>query len=144
MITMRSLTLSLSVMLAGLACQAATLALGDGFSVSYESPPAPELRLKSLDGPEYDLSTMRGRVVVVNFRATWCPPCIEELPTMQRLSQATRTNALDVAPVNVGENAGRIRAFLEGFQPKPTFTILLDSDGEAYQTWGVRGLPKPS
>ena len=89
MITVRSLTLSMEVMFTGLACQAATLALGDGFSVACKGPP--DLRLNSLDGPEYDLFNMKGRGVVVNFRATWRPPCIEELPTMQKLWEATRT-----------------------------------------------------
>jgi peroxiredoxin len=49
---------------------------------------------------------------------------------------------LEVVAVNVGADAGGTRAFLEEFQPKLTFTIVLDSAGEAFQAWGVRGLPK--
>jgi peroxiredoxin len=136
-------TLALALLLAGLTClPAATHGPGDGFSVTNESPAAPELRLKSLDGGEYDLSTVKGRVVVVNFWATWCPPCIEELPTMQKLWEKTRDQGLDVLAVNVGEPADRIQQFLHEFEPELTFPILLDPDGEAFQAWDVRGLPK--
>lgn len=142
MITNRAVALSLAFLLAGLTCiQAATPGLGNGFSVSYKSPPAPLLRLRSLHGGEHDLSAMKGRVVVVNFWATWCPPCIEELPTMQKLWNDTRGSALDVWAINVGEHADRIQSFMREFQPKLEFPILLDPEGEAFQTWGVRGLP---
>ena len=139
----RIATLALALLLAGLTClPAATHGPGDGFSVTYKSPAAPQLLLKSLDGGEYDLSTAKGRVVVVNFWATWCPPCIEELPTMQKLWEETRDQGLDVLAVNVGEPADRIQQFLNEFEPELTFPILLDPDGEAFQAWGVRGLPK--
>ncbi|NCF83206.1 MAG: redoxin domain-containing protein [Proteobacteria bacterium] len=139
----RIATLALALLLAGLTClPAATQGPGDGFSVTYKSPAAPQLRLKSLDGGEYDLSTVKGRVVVVSFWATWCPPCIEELPTMQKLWEETRDQGLDVLAVNVGEPADRIRQFLHEFEPELTFPILRDPDGEAFQAWGVLGLPK--
>ena len=135
----RTATLALALLLAGSTClPAATHGPDDGFSVTSKSPAAPQLRLKSLDGGEYDLSTVKGRVVVVNFWATWCPPCIEELPTMQKLWKQTRDQGLDVLAVNVGVPADRIRQFLDEFESELTFPILLDSDGEAFQAWGVR------
>ncbi len=143
MIIIRIAALTLASLLAGFTCsQAQTPGLGDGFSVSYKSPAAPPLNLSALDGRQFMLSTMKNRVVVVNFWATWCPPCIEELPTMQKLWDDTRAIGLDVLAVNVGEPADRIQAFLDGFRPELTFPILLDSQGEAFQGWGVRGLPK--
>ena len=143
MIAIRSVALILASLVAGFTCtQAQTPGLGDGFSVSYKSPAAPPLDLSALDGKQYTLSTMTNRVVVVNFWATWCPPCIEELPTMQKLWDDTRGIELEVLAVNVGEPGDRIAAFLDGFTPTLTFPILLDSQGEAFQAWGVRGLPK--
>ncbi len=116
--------------------------LGDGLTVTYKSPPAHSLSLASLDGDRYDLAAMKGRVVVINFWATWCPPCIEELPSMQKLWEKTHAGGLEVLAVNLGEPPDRIREFLETFETTLEFPILLDLEGEAFQTWGVRGLPK--
>ena len=116
--------------------------LGDGLTVTYKSPAAHPLRLASLDGDYFDLAAMKGRVVVINFWATWCPPCIEELPSMQKLWDKTHADGLEILAVNLGEPPDRIRAFLEAFEPTLAFPILLDLEGEAFQAWGVRGLPK--
>ena len=143
MTVIRFAALTLTCLLAGSnGSQAQTPGLADGFSVSYKSPAAPPLYLAALDGTQYQLYTMKGRVVVVNFWATWCPPCIEELPTMEKLWNDTRGIGLDVLAVNVGEPAERIQAFLDWFTHQLTFPILLDAQGEAFQAWGVRGLPK--
>ena len=61
---------------------------------------------------------------------------------MQKLWEETRDQGLDVLAVNVGEPADRIQQFLNEFEPELAFPILLDPDGEAFQAWGVRGLPK--
>lgn len=116
--------------------------LGDGLTVTYKSPAAHPLSLDSLDGGSYDLAAMKGRVVVVNFWATWCPPCIEELPSMQKLWDQAHAGGLEILAVNLGEPPDRIRAFLDAFEPTLAFPILLDLEGEAFQAWGVRGLPK--
>ena len=143
MIATRIAALLLGCLLAGMASvQAVNHQLRGGFSVNHKSPAAPQLRLKDVDGRQYDLSAMQGRVVVINFWATWCPPCIEEMPTIQNLWADTHTSGLEVLAVNVGEPAGAIRAFLADFEPKLEFPVLLDPKGEAFQTWRVRGLPK--
>ncbi len=143
MIATRIAALLLGCLLAGMASvQAANHQLRGGFSVSYKSPAAPQLRLKDVDGRQYDLSAMQGRVVVINFWATWCPPCIEEMPTIQNLWADTHASGLEVLAVNVGEPVEAIRAFLADFEPKLEFPVLLDPQGEAFQTWRVRGLPK--
>lgn len=143
MIPTRRTALLLGCLVAGIASvQAANHELRGGFSVSYKNPAAPHLRLQSFDGREYDLSAMKGRVVFINFWATWCPPCIEEMPTIQNLWADTHDSGLEVLAVNVGESVDVIRAFLDDFEPKLEFPILLDPDGEAFQIWRVRGLPK--
>jgi thiol-disulfide isomerase/thioredoxin len=135
--------LSIALLLAGPnGLEASTHGLGDGLTVTYKSPPAHRLSLESLDGKAYDLAAMKGRVVVINFWATWCPPCIEELPTMQKLWDETHSAGVEILAVNLGEPPDRIRAFLGGFEPTLEFPILLDLEGEAFQTWRVRGLPK--
>lgn len=143
MIAIRTVALifALSVTLSS-GTRAATHGLGNGLTVTYKSPAAPRLRLESLRGKEVDLAAMKGRVVVVNFWATWCPPCIEEMPTMQRLWQDLHWVGLEVLAVNTGESADTIESFMQVFEPELEFPILLDPDGEAFEAWGIRGLPK--
>jgi thiol-disulfide isomerase/thioredoxin len=116
--------------------------LSDGLSVTYKSPPAPRLALQGLDEKTYDLADYRGRVVVVNFWATWCPPCIEEMPTLQRMWEKLSPSGLELFAVNLGEKRETITAFLVRFEPQLTFPILLDQTGEAFEAWRIRGLPK--
>ncbi len=116
--------------------------LRDGLAVAYGAPAAPPLQLRDLSAARVRLADYRGRVVLVNFWATWCPPCIEELPGIARLWDALNPQGLEVLAVNLGEEAARVQRFLDGFEPTLRFPVLLDSDGEAFQTWNARGLPK--
>ena len=98
----------------------------------------PTLELASLDGPLRGLTAHRGRVVLVNFWATWCEPCREEMPAMQRLKQRMG-DSLAVVAVNIGEGEPRIRDFLQKLPVD--FDILLDRDKSALKAWSVRILP---
>ena len=111
-------------------------------SLASKAPkPAPALKLKDLDGAVHDLAQLRGQVVLVNFWATWCPPCRREMPSMERLSQALKGEAFSVLAVDVGEDADTIDAFTDQFDTPPTFTILLDARSHVMQAWKVAGLP---
>ena len=103
--------------------------------------PAPALKLKDLDGQLHDLAQLKGRVVLINFWATWCPPCRREMPSMERLSQALQGEAFSVLAVDVGEDADTINAFNAQFDTPPTFPILLDTRSQVMQAWQVAGLP---
>ena len=103
--------------------------------------PAPALRLDDLDGVAHDLSQLKGRVVLINFWATWCPPCRREMPSMERLSQALKGEAFSVLAVDVGEDADTIDAFTSQLDTTPTFPILLDTRSQAMQSWKIAGLP---
>lgn len=104
-------------------------------------PRAPELVLKDMDGKTYRLSEMHGKVVLVNFWATWCPPCRKELPSVERLSQKLKGEPFLVLAVNVGEDADTIFAFTGRLDFSPTFPILLDRDSVVLRSWPVKGLP---
>lgn len=106
-----------------------------------ESRMAPPLKLKDLDGTVHDLAQLRGRVVLVNFWATWCPPCRREMPSMEHLTQALRGEAFSVLAVDVGEDAGTIDAFTSQLDTTPSFPVLLDTRSQAMQAWKVAGLP---
>lgn len=100
---------------------------------------APPLTLTTLDGRRVDLQSLSGKVVMVNFWATWCPPCVKEIPSLQRLYAATRGRGLEILAVDVGESEAEMRRFLAD---KPVdFPVLMDSDASALRTWGVYAFP---
>jgi len=101
--------------------------------------PAPELVLQALDGPAHRLADYRGRVVLVNFWATWCEPCRDEMPSMQRLKEKLAGRPFAVLAVNLDESEARIRVFLS--QVKVDFSILLDPGRKAGKSWNARILP---
>jgi peroxiredoxin len=115
--------------------------LGDGLGVAYGSPAAPVLELQGLDGKHYRLVSYRGRVVVVNYWATWCLPCIEEMPAIQRMWEQLNPAGLEVLAVNAGEREETIERFLDELEPALRFPILIDKTGETFEAWDVKGLP---
>ena len=117
----------------------------DGKSVGslVEAPPwadgKPSFVLDDLTGARHDLSESSGRVVLVHFFATWCEPCREELPALQRLLERSRESGLTIFAVSVGEPDARVRRF---FEPMPmNYPIVLDRDRAASKTWRVQMLP---
>jgi cytochrome c biogenesis protein CcmG, thiol:disulfide interchange protein DsbE len=100
--------------------------------------PAPDFTLTTLDGTQVRLSELRGRPVVLNFWATWCPPCRGEMP---QLEAASRRYADQVAVIGVNqvEPAGTVQAFAN--EVGLTYPIPLDSSGVASRLYGVRSLP---
>ncbi len=111
-------------------------------SLAKQAPkPAPALKLKGIDGATHDLAQLKGRVVLVNFWATWCPPCRREMPSMERLSQALQGEPFVVLAVDVGEDADTIEAFTAQLDTTLSFPILLDTKSRTMQAWKVAGLP---
>lgn len=84
---------------------------------------------------------LKGKVVLVNFWATWCPPCIKELPTIQKLWSSLDRSKFEVVAVNVGEKPATVQKFLDNFDPNLEFAIVLDTELEVYKSWGVRPVP---
>ena len=125
----------LSICLAGGTAQAAGW---KAFSTEGGQAPAP-LVLPDLAGRDVDLSSFKGEVVLVNFWATWCEPCREEMPSLQRLQQKLGAKGLRVLAVNVGEGAARIRQFLE--RTPVSLSIVRDADSDVMKAWRVRMLP---
>ena len=102
-------------------------------------PPAPELDLLDMEGVRHRMADYRGKVVIVNFWATWCPPCREEMPSMQRAYEQLREEGIEMLAVNIGENEDIIFAFTANYPVE--FPLLLDLDSATIQNWPVRGLP---
>jgi thiol-disulfide isomerase/thioredoxin len=101
--------------------------------------PTPQLSLRDLAGQPVNLADFKGKVVLVNFWATWCAPCIEEMPAMQRLRDKLSLAGFEVLAVNYQESQSRIIDFLKKRPLK--LTILRDHDGSVRTGWGVRVFP---
>jgi thiol-disulfide isomerase/thioredoxin len=98
-----------------------------------------ELSLPDLEGRERRLDEFKGKVVLVNFWASWCTPCIEEMPSLQRLEGLMRGKAFAVVGVNVAEAQRRVKAMVERLAIG--FPVLLDSDNAVFHRWGGTVLP---
>ena len=105
----------------------------------WKGKPTLPLARNDIDGKPVDLKAMQGRVLVVNFWATWCEPCRDEMPSLQRLRAKLAGKPFEVITVNFGESAEKIAQFLD--KEKVTLPVLLDTQKEAAHDWGVGGLP---
>ncbi|MFP3873390.1 MAG: TlpA family protein disulfide reductase [Thiohalophilus sp.] len=101
--------------------------------------PAPPLTLRDLDGEPYSLEAQRGSPVFVHFWASWCGPCREEMPAIQRMWNKLQDEGLKIALVNTAEDEDTVFSFLAAHAP--TIRPLLDRDGQQTEGWEPRGLP---
>jgi len=99
----------------------------------------PTLKLRDLQDRSVDLASMKGRVVLINFWATWCEPCREEMPALERLREKLKGRSFELVTVNFGESGGTVNRFLEKI--KVSLPVLLDPMKDAADAWKVRGLP---
>ena len=102
---------------------------------------ASDFELLNMDEELVRLSDYKGKVVLLNFWATWCPPCIREMPSMERLHQQVESDSFDVLAINQMESIDDVFAFSGQLAVDPTFTIAFDSTSEVSRNYSVRGLP---
>ena len=100
----------------------------------------PNLALENLSGQKIDLKNLINRVVLVNFWASWCPPCVDEMPSLQRLSKKLPADAFTILGVNIAEEKSTIQKFLTE-QVNVDFPVLLDNDGAIMRQWNVMAFP---
>ena len=104
-----------------------------------EKPPAPDFTLKDMDGNEVSRESLAGKPVIINFWATWCPPCRAEIPAMNRAWHKIKDKGVAMIAIDVGEDEDTIFAFQADYPMD--FTVLLDEDGKEVKKWPVRGVP---
>ena len=113
-----------------------------GFKLVTFEPPtaAPNFQLVDLTGEARQLSDYRGQYVVLNFWATWCPPCLAEMPAMEKLYQHYRERGLVVVAVSSDVEGGSVvQPFIDKL--RLTFPVLLDPEGRVSASYGARNLP---
>lgn len=105
------------------------------------SKPAPNFTLESLDGREISLADLKGKVVLLNFWATWCPPCVREIPRLVRVADKYRDQGLVVLGVNTTfqDDQAKVTQFVR--EQGITYPILLDVTGEVGQKYTSRLMP---
>jgi len=138
------------ILIAAGALVALGIAVGAWFTVLQPAPEAaptiarpgaaaPQIALGALDGGRSDLAADKGKVILVNFWATWCEPCKSEMPALQQLAEDLRGQPFRMYSVDLQEDAQAIETFQR--QYNLDLYVLLDDEGSVTRAYGVRGLP---
>lgn len=111
-------------------------------SVAVEKSPAPEISVKSLaNGSTLKLSDLKGKVVLLNFWATWCPPCREEIPSMMKLNSIMAGKPFQMVAISIDEGG---KTAIESFYKESGFSLptYIDESGASAKIYGVTGVPE--
>jgi cytochrome c biogenesis protein CcmG/thiol:disulfide interchange protein DsbE len=138
----KSIKVLIAILLVGVLLGAA--GCGNAFgtaSAPLIGSPAPDFTLQTPDGQTVSLSDLKGHPVLLNFWATWCEYCKQEIPFLQDLSTdpARLAGGLEMVAVDVKETAGDVQSFQEVYGM--TYTVLLDSKGKVTDLYNIKGLP---
>ncbi|MDE8346751.1 MAG: TlpA disulfide reductase family protein, partial [Acidocella sp.] len=128
-------------LLAASAAQANDLSTNNFLTVLSPRKPAPNFTLNGVLGKTYSLSQYRGKVVLVNFWATWCPPCRAEMPSIEKLYSSIAGAPFEVLALDQSEDQTTVFAYLGELDPMPTFPVLLDQNGSVADAFKVEGIP---
>jgi len=101
--------------------------------------PAPDFKLQNLDGQYISLSDLRGKPVLLNFWATWCPPCRVEMPYLQEIFEEWSDKGLVLLTIDIGEGPSQIKEFLEA--NNLSLPVLLDTKKNVAQRYNITGIP---
>ena len=119
--------------------QASQALRGAGIQVLTQPAKPFDFTLPLLSGGNASLSAEKGKVVILNFWATWCPPCRAEMPSMETLYKKFKNDGLEILAVDLGEDKSTVQKFIQnnGY----TFPVLLDTNGKAGDDYGISAIP---
>ncbi len=107
-----------------------------------ESVGVPDFTLERIDGSPFKLADLKGKVVVVNFWASWCNPCVEEFPSMVKLVDRMKDDVVVVA-ISTDDKKEDILPFLKAFGvPRPGFEVVWDKDKKVMEQYGIKKIPE--
>jgi peroxiredoxin len=129
----------LAAWLAALALAACSLPGGSSKASTTPGATAPSFTVEGIDGASHSLTDYRGKVVVLNFWATWCIPCRAEMPDLEHEARLHRSDPVVILGIDWKEAAATVRDFAQGLGV--TYPMLLDADGRVYETYRVGALP---
>jgi peroxiredoxin len=110
-----------------------------GFRLPEKTLPAVDFELEDLDGRMISLSSMHGKVIFLNFWATWCPPCRAEMPSMEKLYNRFASRDFEIIAIDLQEKNKQVSKFVD--DNDLTFKILLDKTGSTGAAYGARSIP---
>ena len=117
----------------------ASVLASDALKAYAPRPAAPAFSLEGADGKRYRLEDFDGKVLVVNFWATWCPPCRKEMPSMQRMWRALQADGVELVAIDFGDEKEVVQDFAR--EAAIEFPLLLDQKGAVLQDFKAIGLP---
>lgn len=108
-------------------------------SVAQIGKKAPAFKLQDLDGQSVALGNLRDKPLLLNFWATWCPPCRSEMPYIQQVYDEWSDKGLVVLAINIGESSSKVKEFMQSYSL--SFPILLDTTQKVTQIYNIGGIP---
>jgi thiol-disulfide isomerase/thioredoxin len=110
-----------------------------GFFVFDTPYPFADFQVEKMAGGSISRSSLKGSIVLLNFWATWCPPCKEEMPSIETLYKAMKGKKFEIMAVNLGDPKSTVKSFLE--QNKYSFPVYLDQKNSLAKAYASRGIP---
>lgn len=110
-----------------------------GLDTPKDSLPMIDFELNNLSGVKEKLSDYKGKVIFLNFWATWCPPCKEEMPAMENMYKALKDEGFVIVAVDLAEEGVKVQKFVD--DKGLTFPVLLDEKGQAGGIYGAQSIP---
>jgi len=114
---------------------------GTGLSQTKEDSPAPDFEGKTLSGKEIKLSEFHGKVVLLDFWASWCPPCREEMPQLVKFYKSHKSSDFQLIAINIDNKASNMQRFLDKLFPTPQFPIVEDNTQKIPALFNIEAMP---
>lgn len=114
-----------------------------GYQLNELSKPfdAPDFNLQDMDENTFSMKDFHGKVLLINFWATWCPPCRREMPSMERLYQKMKDTDFIVIAINQLESSDHVFSYMGDLGTDPGFPILFDMESRVSEAYKVAGIP---